>query len=118
MNNPTPPENNFVPVGHKQQTQQCICCSSCDIRYSEGVQSLNWGKIMKTILDDPEGFFDDGGWKFLDPDSEVSPPLWHECFTRASETPKVFMNKVTVTEGQSDLHEGKFARIIVPFVCL
>ena len=27
---------------------------------------------MKTILDDPEGFFENGGWKFLDPDSGVS----------------------------------------------
>lgn len=43
--------------------------SSCDIRYSEGVQSLNWQKIMKTITDDPEGFFEQGGWTFLDPES-------------------------------------------------
>ena len=49
-----------------------VCCSSCDIRYSEGVQSLNWARIMKVIVDDPEAFFDDGGWKFLDPDSDVS----------------------------------------------
>ena len=46
--------------------------SSCDIKYTEGVQSLNWAKIMKTINDDPEGFFDNGGWSFLDPDSDVS----------------------------------------------
>lgn len=32
--------------------------SSCDIRYSEGVQSLNWAKVMKTIIDDPDGFFE------------------------------------------------------------
>ena len=24
---------------------------------------------MKTIMDDPEGFFEDGGWSFLDPES-------------------------------------------------
>ncbi len=46
--------------------------SSCDIRYTEGIQSLNWTKIMKTITDDPEGFFDNGGWSFLDPESDVS----------------------------------------------
>ncbi|XP_012226893.1 FACT complex subunit spt16 isoform X2 [Linepithema humile] len=45
--------------------------NSCDIRYSEGVQSLNWTKIMKTITDDPEGFFDSGGWTFLDPESDA-----------------------------------------------
>uniref|UniRef100_A0AAQ5YHJ8 FACT complex subunit n=1 Tax=Amphiprion ocellaris TaxID=80972 RepID=A0AAQ5YHJ8_AMPOC len=45
---------------------------SCDIKYTEGVQSLNWTKIMKTIVDDPEGFFEQGGWSFLDPESEGS----------------------------------------------
>ena len=43
--------------------------NSCDIKYTEGLQSLNWGKIMKTIVEDPEGFFDSGGWNFLDPES-------------------------------------------------
>ena len=27
---------------------------------------------MKTINDDPQGFFDHGGWSFLDPESDVS----------------------------------------------
>ena len=46
--------------------------SSCDIRYSEGIQTLNWTQIMKHIVEDPEGFFDNGGWSFLDPGSDVS----------------------------------------------
>ena len=44
--------------------------NSCDIPYTEGVQSLNWNKIMKTINDDPEDFFETGGWTFLDPQSD------------------------------------------------
>lgn len=44
--------------------------NSCDIYYSEGIQSLNWAKIMKTILDDPEDFFANGGWNFLAADSD------------------------------------------------
>ena len=44
--------------------------NSCDIKYTEGVQSLNWTKVMKTIVDDPEGFFESGGWSFLDPESD------------------------------------------------
>jgi len=44
--------------------------NSVDIKYTEGVQSLNWQKIMKTIIDDPEGFFEGGGWSFLDPNSD------------------------------------------------
>ena len=43
--------------------------SSCDIHYTEGIQSLNWTKIMKTIIEDTEGFFDQGGWSFLEPGS-------------------------------------------------
>ena len=43
--------------------------NSVDIKYTEGIQSLNWTKIMKTIVDDPEGFFESGGWSFLDPES-------------------------------------------------
>ena len=46
--------------------------SSCDIHYTEGIQSLNWVKIMKTIVDDSQGFFESGGWSFLEPESDVS----------------------------------------------
>ncbi|KAK0427999.1 hypothetical protein QR680_010535 [Steinernema hermaphroditum] len=45
--------------------------NSCDIKYTEGIQSLNWVKIMKTILDDPEDFFANGGWNFLGQDSDA-----------------------------------------------
>lgn len=31
---------------------------------------MNWVKIMKTITDDPEGFFENGGWDFLKPESD------------------------------------------------
>uniref|UniRef100_A0A5S6QLI1 FACT complex subunit n=1 Tax=Trichuris muris TaxID=70415 RepID=A0A5S6QLI1_TRIMR len=44
--------------------------NSCDIPFSEGIQSLNWPKIMKSILDDAEGFFDSGGWDFLTKDED------------------------------------------------
>ncbi|KRX76657.1 FACT complex subunit SPT16 [Trichinella sp. T6] len=44
---------------------------SCDIVYTEGIQSLNWGKVMKSITDDPEGFFESGGWNFLTADDDT-----------------------------------------------
>lgn len=43
---------------------------SCDIKYSEGIQSLNWAKVMKTITDDLDAFWENGGWNFLELDSD------------------------------------------------
>ncbi|VDK39260.1 unnamed protein product [Dibothriocephalus latus] len=51
---------------------------SCDIFYSEGAKSLNWPKLMKTIVDNPEDFLEQNGWGFLSPDDdaqEQSPPI-------------------------------------------
>jgi len=45
--------------------------NSCNLRYTEGVQSLNWAKVMSTIVTDPEGFFSQGGWKFLDTNNDA-----------------------------------------------
>ena len=41
-----------------------------EIRYTEGPISLNWTRIMKTIVDDPKNFFETGGWSFLDTQSD------------------------------------------------
>ena len=35
------------------------------------MQNFNWPKIMKTITDDPEGFFETGGWSFLEAESDA-----------------------------------------------
>ncbi|VDD77283.1 unnamed protein product [Mesocestoides corti] len=43
---------------------------SCDIFYAEGARSLNWPKLMKTIIDDPEDFLEQNGWAFISPDDE------------------------------------------------
>uniref|UniRef100_A0A336MRE7 FACT complex subunit n=1 Tax=Culicoides sonorensis TaxID=179676 RepID=A0A336MRE7_CULSO len=60
---------NAIPMNMLDHVKEWL--NSCDIRYSEGIQSLNWAKIMKTITDDPEGFFEQGGWTFLDPESDA-----------------------------------------------
>ncbi|KAJ8303246.1 hypothetical protein KUTeg_019642 [Tegillarca granosa] len=60
---------NSVPMQSLDNVKEWL--NSCDVRYTEGIQSLNWTKIMKTITDDPEGFFDSGGWTFLDPESDA-----------------------------------------------
>ncbi|EUB56131.1 FACT complex subunit [Echinococcus granulosus] len=43
---------------------------SCDIYYAEGVRSMNWPKLMKTIIDDPEDFLEQNGWAFISPDDD------------------------------------------------
>jgi len=45
---------------------------SMDVVFTEGPVNLNWATIMKTIRDDPESFFDDGGWGFLGDKSDDS----------------------------------------------
>jgi nucleosome binding factor SPN SPT16 subunit len=44
--------------------------SSCDIAFSEGPLNLNWTTIMKTVNEDTAQFFKDGGWKFLETESD------------------------------------------------
>ncbi|XP_072833109.1 FACT complex subunit SPT16 [Pogona vitticeps] len=61
---------NAIPVASLDPIKEWL--NSCDIKYTEGVQSLNWTKVMKTIMDDPEGFFEQGGWSFLEPEGEGS----------------------------------------------
>ncbi|XP_040603018.1 FACT complex subunit SPT16-like [Mesocricetus auratus] len=59
-----------IPVASLDPIKEWL--NSCDLKYTEGVQSLNWTKIMKTIVDDPKGFFEQGGWSFLEPEGEGS----------------------------------------------
>ena len=59
---------NSIPATSLDHVKEWL--NSCDIYYSEGVQSLNWVKVMKTITDDIEGFLDGGGWDFLSPKSD------------------------------------------------
>lgn len=57
-----------IPMNQLDQIKEWL--NSCDIKYTEGLQNFNWPKIMKTITDDPEGFFDQGGWNFLEAEED------------------------------------------------
>ncbi|KNC97903.1 chromatin-remodeling protein SPT16 [Spizellomyces punctatus DAOM BR117] len=57
-----------VPVKQLENVKEWL--DSCDIPFSEGPANLVWPQIMKTINQDPVGFFDAGGWIILQPDSE------------------------------------------------
>lgn len=42
----------------------------CDIKFTSGITNLNWPALMKKITGDLEGFFNEGGWNFLDDDAD------------------------------------------------
>ncbi|KAM3373346.1 hypothetical protein ACQJBY_020016 [Aegilops geniculata] len=43
-----------------------------DLKYYESRLYLNWRPILKTIIDDPQKFVDDGGWEFLNMEASDS----------------------------------------------
>ncbi|KAI5462599.1 FACT complex subunit-domain-containing protein [Mariannaea sp. PMI_226] len=59
---------NTIPVEFLDQVKDYL--DSSDIAYSEGPLNLNWPTIMKTVTADTHQFFADGGWSFLQADSD------------------------------------------------
>jgi hypothetical protein len=49
-----------------------IVHSDVDVSLSESRVNYNWGPIMKTVNEDPYGFFAGGGWSFLTGPGEAS----------------------------------------------
>jgi nucleosome binding factor SPN SPT16 subunit len=44
----------------------------CEILYYTSRQNILWKNVMKTIVADPKGFYEDGGWKIIFGDDEDS----------------------------------------------
>lgn len=42
--------------------------TSVKIKYYETKMNLAWKPVLQNIMDDPQAFFDNGGWNFLDMD--------------------------------------------------
>jgi Xaa-Pro aminopeptidase len=40
---------------------------SMDVLFAESTVNFNWTNIMKTVIDDPVGFYEMGGWSYLQP---------------------------------------------------
>lgn len=57
-----------IPVESLDQVKDYL--DSSDISFSEGPLNLNWPTIMKTVTSDTHQFFADGGWSFLQADSD------------------------------------------------
>ncbi|BFZ61011.1 FACT complex subunit spt16 [Saitoella coloradoensis] len=60
---------NTIPVSQLDNVKEWL--DSVDIAFSEGPLNLNWSTIMKTVNDDPKQFFEDGGWSFLQLESDA-----------------------------------------------
>ncbi|WOL19289.1 FACT complex subunit SPT16-like [Canna indica] len=43
-----------------------------DLKYYESRLNLNWRPILKTIIEDPQKFIEDGGWEFLNMEASDS----------------------------------------------
>jgi nucleosome binding factor SPN SPT16 subunit len=59
---------NTIPVESLEDVKEFL--DSSDIAYSEGPLNLNWPTIMKTVTADTHQFFVDGGWAFLQAESD------------------------------------------------
>jgi nucleosome binding factor SPN SPT16 subunit len=60
----TPVAVNTIPMESLEPVKQWL--DNCDLKYYEGRVNLTWPKIMQTIRADIPGFYEDGGWVFLD----------------------------------------------------
>ncbi|KAL1917850.1 uncharacterized protein VTP21DRAFT_3684 [Calcarisporiella thermophila] len=63
-----PVQINTIPMSQLDNVKEWL--DSVDIPFSEGPVNLNWNAIMKTIRDDPQNFFQEGGWAFLNAESD------------------------------------------------
>jgi nucleosome binding factor SPN SPT16 subunit len=66
--NKTPAHVNTIPVENLEAVKDWL--DSVEIPFSEGPLNLNWAQIMKTVIQDPHGFFVEGGWGFLGDESD------------------------------------------------
>lgn len=63
-----PAHINTIPVESLEDVKEWL--DSSDIPFTEGPLNLNWPTIMKTVTADTHQFFVDGGWSFLQNESD------------------------------------------------
>lgn len=66
--NRAPYHINTIPVESLEDVKEFL--DSSNIAYSEGPLNLNWSVIMKTVTANPHQFYSDGGWGFLQNESD------------------------------------------------
>ncbi|MBW0475539.1 hypothetical protein O181_015254 [Austropuccinia psidii MF-1] len=102
----TPVHINTIPSGQLENVKEWI--DSCDIPFSEGPVNLNWTAIMKTVTDDPYEFFKEGGWSFLnsqsDDEDEGAQSDDNDSVFEVSDD--IYNSSSTETDSESDFDEG------------
>ncbi|KAJ4306214.1 FACT complex subunit spt16 [Collariella sp. IMI 366227] len=103
-----PAHINTIPVESLDDVKEFLDTS--DIAYSEGPLNLNWSVIMKTVTANPHQFFVDGGWGFLQADSDDEDGSGEEEEESAYETDGSGMDEVSESsEEDSDFDSNASA---------
>ncbi|KAJ3333758.1 FACT complex subunit spt16 [Blyttiomyces sp. JEL0837] len=61
---------NTIPSEQLENVKEWL--DSVDVPFTEGPTNLTWPQIMKTVNASPADFFNEGGWSFLQPESDNS----------------------------------------------
>ena len=92
--------------------------SQYNISFYERPDSLQWKRVMKSIKDDPQGFFEQGGWQDIlqPPSSEEEDPAELEDEDFSDDFGEAEEEGEDVSQPSLDLAKGLTARILVPGV--
>ncbi|KAJ3350446.1 FACT complex subunit spt16 [Allomyces javanicus] len=97
----TPVHVNSIPVQDLELVRDWLDTS--DILFTEGPVNLNWSAIMKTINDDPAAFFKDGGWSFLQADSDEDKSASEDSASEFEAESDTFMSDASSSDDSSDM---------------
>lgn len=57
-----------IPMSNLEAVKDWL--DSVDVLFAESTVNYNWTNIMKTVVEDPIGFYEMGGWSYLQPDAD------------------------------------------------
>ena len=57
-----------IPMSNLEPVKDWL--DSVDVLFAESTVNYNWTNIMKSVVEDPVGFYEMGGWSYLQPDAE------------------------------------------------
>ena len=67
-----PPQHiDSIPMNFLEPIKEWL--DSCDVYYMTSNINFNWPNVLKTIREDPIGFYEMGGWKVIQADPDMPP---------------------------------------------